>query len=337
MGYHKRDKKPLHEALPNIYGPGKNIKNMTPTEYLEKYRKGKEGNFRYGGEVKKYAHGGYHPEETLFNIDPYQSNVGQGELIESASAFAEQGQSIDLSGLQNASAGDYAWDNVPEQDFITEQGGKDLTGKIGNAASVAKVAYEVGSDFKQGHDYMKEFYSETYDPRVDFDSDQALKDLKEARAQKAGAVAEGTAYAATMALTGNATLATFAGNAAEKLGEGVSKLFGPGKKAKERIEERASAVTTYQQGVLADEAEIEQKKVKQENLSKYLTEMSQPNAMAFAKLGGMLYGPSHEQGGIPIEVEGGEFIVKKSAIDDNEVKTITGTNKQIASKINADA
>ena len=36
LGYHKRDKKPLDEALPNIYGPNKNIKNMTPTEYLEK-------------------------------------------------------------------------------------------------------------------------------------------------------------------------------------------------------------------------------------------------------------------------------------------------------------
>ena len=31
--------------------------------------------------------------------------------------------------------------------------------------------------------------------------------------------------------------------------------------------------------------------------------------------GGILNGPSHEKGGIPIEVEGGEYIIKKSSVN----------------------
>ena len=31
--------------------------------------------------------------------------------------------------------------------------------------------------------------------------------------------------------------------------------------------------------------------------------------------GGPLKGPSHDNGGIPIEVEGGEFIVKKDSVN----------------------
>ena len=31
--------------------------------------------------------------------------------------------------------------------------------------------------------------------------------------------------------------------------------------------------------------------------------------------GGMLYGPSHNNGGIPIEAEGGEYIVKKDSVN----------------------
>mgnify|MGYP003135408419 CR=1 FL=1 len=30
---------------------------------------------------------------------------------------------------------------------------------------------------------------------------------------------------------------------------------------------------------------------------------------------GILNGPSHEKGGIPIEVEGGEYIIKKSSVN----------------------
>ena len=31
--------------------------------------------------------------------------------------------------------------------------------------------------------------------------------------------------------------------------------------------------------------------------------------------GGKLNGPSHDKGGIPIEVEGGEYIIKKSSVN----------------------
>ena len=33
------------------------------------------------------------------------------------------------------------------------------------------------------------------------------------------------------------------------------------------------------------------------------------------KKGGKTKGPSHEKGGIPIEVEGGEYVIKKSSVN----------------------
>ena len=33
------------------------------------------------------------------------------------------------------------------------------------------------------------------------------------------------------------------------------------------------------------------------------------------EMGGILKGPSHEEGGIPIEVEGGEYIIKKDSVN----------------------
>ena len=33
--------------------------------------------------------------------------------------------------------------------------------------------------------------------------------------------------------------------------------------------------------------------------------------------GGKLKGPSHDKGGIPIEVEGGEYVIKKSSVNNN--------------------
>ena len=33
------------------------------------------------------------------------------------------------------------------------------------------------------------------------------------------------------------------------------------------------------------------------------------------KKGGMMNGPSHDKGGIPIEVEGGEYVVKKDSVN----------------------
>lgn len=57
------------------------------------------------------------------------------------------------------------------------------------------------------------------------------------------------------------------------------------------------------------------------------------------KSGGQIQGPSHSQGGVkfhPMEAEGRELIIiNKNSSDDNTVRTITGTNKQIASLINS--
>ena len=33
------------------------------------------------------------------------------------------------------------------------------------------------------------------------------------------------------------------------------------------------------------------------------------------KQGGKLNGPSHDKGGIPIEVEGGEYVIKKGSVN----------------------
>ena len=65
------------------------------------------------------------------------------------------------------------------------------------------------------------------------------------------------------------------------------------------------------------------------------------------KKGGILYGKSHAQGGIKavvtdagnkeVELEGGEAVVKKSALKDKTVKTLTGTNAQILNLINTRA
>lgn len=53
--------------------------------------------------------------------------------------------------------------------------------------------------------------------------------------------------------------------------------------------------------------------------------------------GGKIEGPTHASGGVPFnyEAEGGELaIVNKKSVKDNKVRTLTGTNKQIASMIN---
>ena len=43
--------------------------------------------------------------------------------------------------------------------------------------------------------------------------------------------------------------------------------------------------------------------------------------------GGALYGPSHEQGGIPIEVEGGEFIIRNGSVNDGTLEMLEYINK----------
>ena len=43
--------------------------------------------------------------------------------------------------------------------------------------------------------------------------------------------------------------------------------------------------------------------------------------------GGMLNGASHEQGGIPIEAEGGEFIIKKDSVNRSTLDMLEYVNK----------
>ena len=43
--------------------------------------------------------------------------------------------------------------------------------------------------------------------------------------------------------------------------------------------------------------------------------------------GGTLQGPSHDKGGIPIEVEGGEFIVKKESVNPKTEAILKYINK----------
>jgi hypothetical protein len=43
--------------------------------------------------------------------------------------------------------------------------------------------------------------------------------------------------------------------------------------------------------------------------------------------GGKLRGPSHENGGIPIEVEGGEYIIKKDSVNDETLPVLEEINR----------
>ena len=43
--------------------------------------------------------------------------------------------------------------------------------------------------------------------------------------------------------------------------------------------------------------------------------------------GGSLNGPQHEQGGIPIEAEGGEFIIKKNSVNRSTIDMLEYINK----------
>ena len=45
------------------------------------------------------------------------------------------------------------------------------------------------------------------------------------------------------------------------------------------------------------------------------------------KQGGKLNGPSHDKGGIPIEVEGGEYVIKKSSVNKKTEPILEEINK----------
>jgi len=50
-------------------------------------------------------------------------------------------------------------------------------------------------------------------------------------------------------------------------------------------------------------------------------------AEAKAQMGGVLNGPPHEQGGIPIEAEGGEFIIKKDSVNASTLDMLEYVNE----------
>ena len=190
---------------------------------------------------------------------------------------------------------------------------------------------EIYGSIASGIKGTKEFYKDS-DDSIDYNVKDATKDFKDARGDKA----EGIGNAVGTAV-GSFFLGPQAGKAIGKatgfLAEQGSKLFGIGKKAKAHMDEELGESMDYNQREDREAVLAEKTAERQGNISNYLKEISSPQG--YAELGGMLYGNSHADGGIMIEAEGGEFITKKSAMSDNSKKTITGTNKQIVSKINA--
>jgi hypothetical protein len=58
----------------------------------------------------------------------------------------------------------------------------------------------------------------------------------------------------------------------------------------------------------------------------YGSEVGRPKKKKYVK-GGKLNGPSHEKGGIPIEVEGGEYIIKKDSVNAETEPILEKINK----------
>jgi hypothetical protein len=56
-------------------------------------------------------------------------------------------------------------------------------------------------------------------------------------------------------------------------------------------------------------------------------EKGYPKTLDIAKHGGKLNGPSHAEGGIPIEVEGGEYIIKKDSVNAETEPILEKINK----------
>jgi len=52
-----------------------------------------------------------------------------------------------------------------------------------------------------------------------------------------------------------------------------------------------------------------------------------PKTLDIAEEGGMLYGPPHSKGGIPIEAEGGEYIIKKESVNPQTEAALEYINK----------
>jgi len=289
--------------LSTIHEQNKMKKTNTPISYSN------------GGEVKKYQTGGE-------IVNPYSwSNPG-----ESSMPNLTQPNQTTIDPLQ----ADTVLSSAPSPAPPTDPGGGN---QMGSFTNYLDTGMEVYGSIASGIQGTKDFYKGS-DDSIDYDVKQATKDFKDAR----GAKAEGIGNAVGTAV-GSAFLGPVAGKAIGKaagfLADEGSKLFGVGKKAEAHMDEELGESMDYNQNEERAAVQAQNAEKRQSNVSNYLKELSSPQG--YAELGGMLYGNSHTNGGIMIEAEGGEFITKKSAMSDDAVKTITGTNKQIVSKINANA
>ena len=58
----------------------------------------------------------------------------------------------------------------------------------------------------------------------------------------------------------------------------------------------------------------------------YGSKVGRPKKKKYVK-GGMLNGPSHAKGGVPIEVEGGEYVIRKSSVNPETEAALEYINK----------
>ena len=304
-----RDGKSLAEVFPKLYSEEalKETPNKTPEDYLKVYREGRDA-YMYGGEVKKYNDGG--PVTPIATSSNPLSNFFSSTDDPVGSYSDTEGNTFDMG-------------DMPEETPL-------MSGF--SAAGVADTAISVGSNILEAKELKKQFNKDLDDSQA-VDKKAIKKLANDQRTAQGEAIGEtaGTAIGAFFGAPG------LGGKAGKFIGKTVSKI--KGKKFKNKVEAKIDKEVgehiDYTQGQTRVQDMQAQKNQEASNISSYISELTKPNQMLYAELGGMLYGNSHAKGGIILEAEGGEFITKKSAMKDNSVKTITGTNKQIVSKINA--
>tara|TARA_R110000787_G_scaffold6527_2_gene22782 strand:+ start:2046 stop:3599 length:1554 start_codon:yes stop_codon:yes gene_type:complete len=295
------------DSLMEVFGDTPRLSTIHKQNQMKKTSK--PITYMYGGEVKKYQTGG--------NI---VANQAQTNMSSNLLDNSNIGQTTDVGG------------DMEFMEFGKNEVNLDTQGnQAGSFTNYLDTGVEIYGSIASGIKGTKEFYKDS-DDSIDYNVKDATKDFKDARGDKA----EGIGNAVGTAV-GSFFLGPQAGKAIGKatgfLAEQGSKLFGVGKKAKAHMDEELGESMDYNQREDREAVLAEKTAERQGNISNYLKEVSNPQG--YAELGGMLYGNSHADGGIMIEAEGGEFITKKSAMSDNSKKTITGTNKQIVSKINA--
>ena len=69
------------------------------------------------------------------------------------------------------------------------------------------------------------------------------------------------------------------------------------------------------------------KAVKADTYEKHLSLGKQGYGHTKKQKGGYINGPSHAQGGVPIEVEGGEYVIKKSSVNPQTEAALEYINK----------